>query len=146
MLTQAQEILSQQGTHSGDTVIRRPAAAKPSRSRVADSLGPLLGSRGSLRAMVPHPGEGRGHGPQELRSTRSTSSSPSSSFQTQGITSQSDDVSEMGLYLCGMHTHSFHLHLSCDERERHWRRAECLSPDPTHLWDFVQLQKCSYLS
>ena len=52
----------------------------------------------------------------------------------------------MGLYLCGMHTHSFHLHLSCDERERHWRRAECLSPDPTHLWDFVQLQKCSYLS
>ena len=77
MLTQAQEILSQQGTHSGDTVIRRPAAAKPSRSRVADGLGPLLGSRGSLRAMVPHPGEGRGHGPQELRSTRSTSSSPS---------------------------------------------------------------------
>ena len=83
MLTQAQEILSQQGTHSGDTVIRRPAAAKPSRShsgfagRVADSLGPLLGSRGSLRVMVPHLGEGRGHGLQELRSTRSTSSSPS---------------------------------------------------------------------
>lgn len=83
MLTRVHEILSQQGTHSGETVIRFPAAAKPSRSHsgfaggVAGSLGPSLGSRESLRAVVPHLGEGRGDGAQELRSTRSTSSSPS---------------------------------------------------------------------
>lgn len=83
MLTRAHEILSQQATHSGETVIRCPAAAKPSRShsgfasRAADGLGPSLGSRESLRAVVPCLGEGRGHGPQELISTRSTSSSPS---------------------------------------------------------------------
>lgn len=28
------------------------------------------------------------------------------------------------------------LHLSCDERERHWRKTQCLFR-PTHLWDFV---------
>lgn len=70
MLTRVHEILSQQGTHSGETVIRCPAAAKPSRSHsgfaggVAGSLGPSLGSRESLRAVVPHLGGAEGMVPR----------------------------------------------------------------------------------
>ena len=57
------------GTHSGEVVVRCPVAAKPAPSHsgftgpVARSLGPLLRSRGGLRAVVPNLGESGGNSP-----------------------------------------------------------------------------------